>query len=39
MPLPDDNVFNDRNVTDQFAQQTIKAVLRVPVSAGDLCQK
>lgn len=37
--LPGDAVFNDRNVTDQFAQQTIKAVLRVPVSAGDLCQK
>lgn len=39
VPLPDDVVFNQRNVTDQFAQQTIKALLKVPVSAAYLCQK
>lgn len=39
VPLPDDNVFNDRNVTDQFAQQSIKAVLRVRGVQASLCQK
>lgn len=39
VPLPGNDVFNDRNVTDQFAQQTVRAVLRVPVSSADLCQK
>lgn len=39
VPLPDENVFNDRNVTDQFAQHTIKAVLRVRGIQASLCQK
>ena len=36
--LPNDADLNAANVQSQFAQQTLKAVLKVPVSDGSLCQ-
>lgn len=37
-PLPTAADFDERNMTDQFAQQTVKAVLKVPAANSSLCQ-
>jgi len=38
VPLPSEADFSGPNASDQFAQQTVKAVLKVPTANASLCQ-
>jgi hypothetical protein len=38
VPLPTAADFSGPNASDQFAQQTVKAVLKVPTATSSLCQ-